>query len=137
MSHKGAKIAIAAVVLAAGTAFLAFAGMQKAQIYYLEVDAFLADSLHHNQRVRLCGTVAEEGLQTDRATLTTHFVLLGRQGRLNVEYKGLLPDMFRAGGDVVVEGKVDEGGTFHSTQVMTKCASKYRPADYPGAERPR
>jgi cytochrome c-type biogenesis protein CcmE len=137
MSRKHVKIAIAGTVLALATGFLAFAGMQKAQIYYMEVDAFLADSQHHNQRVRLCGTVAEEGLLTNRATLTTHFVLLGRQSRLNVLYKGLLPDMFRAGGDVVVEGKADEDGTFHSTQVMTKCASKYRPADYPGAERPR
>jgi cytochrome c-type biogenesis protein CcmE len=137
MSHKRVKIAIAAAALALGLGFLAFAGMRKAQIYYMEVDAFLADSQHHNQRVRLCGTVAEDGLLTNRATLTTHFVLLGRQGRLEVLYKGLLPDMFRTGGDVVVEGKADQDGTFHSTQIMTKCASKYRPADYPSAEPPR
>jgi cytochrome c-type biogenesis protein CcmE len=64
------------------------------------------------------------------------FQLLGRQGRVPVIYEGVVPEMFRAGADVVVEGRRDDAGTFRATQLMTKCASKYRPADYPAGCNP-
>jgi cytochrome c-type biogenesis protein CcmE len=125
------KIIIAAVVLSLGIGFLAYAGMRKAQVYYLEVDAYLADSQFHGQRVRLCGSVGQEGFETNRATMTVRFNLLGREGKIPVVYEGLAPEMFKAGADVVAEGRQDETGVFRATQLMTKCASKYRPADYP------
>ena len=37
------------------------------------------------------------------------------------------PDMFAPGRDVIVEGKLGEGGVITATQVMTSCASKYKP----------
>jgi len=37
------------------------------------------------------------------------------------------PDMFAPGRDVIVEGKLGAGGVITATQVMTSCASKYKP----------
>jgi len=37
------------------------------------------------------------------------------------------PDMFAAGRDVIVEGKLGAGGVITATQVLTSCASKYKP----------
>ena len=124
------KIVVAAVVLTASVGFLAYAGMRKAQVYYLEVDTYVADAQFAGQRVRLCGTVGQEGLNVNSAALTTRFNLLGRQGRVPVLYEGVLPDMFKAGADVVAEGRRDEAGVFRATSILTKCASKYKPADY-------
>jgi cytochrome c-type biogenesis protein CcmE len=128
MTHMHLKIAVAASVLILGVGFLAYAGMSSAQVYYLEVDPFLADAQFHGQRVRLCGTVGQDGLESDRAAMTLRFDLLGNEGKVAVVYHGITPEMFRAGAAVVAEGKVDAAGVFHATQIMTKCASKYQPA---------
>lgn len=37
------------------------------------------------------------------------------------------PDMFAPGRDVIVEGKLGAGGVITASQVMTSCASKYKP----------
>jgi len=37
------------------------------------------------------------------------------------------PDMFAPGRDVIVEGKLGAGSVITATQVMTSCASKYKP----------
>ena len=42
-----------------------------------------------------------------------------------VTYAGVLPDLFKPGGEVVVEGRLDAAGTFKADVLMTKCASKY------------
>ena len=100
------------------------------------VDTYLAEAQFAGQRVRLCGTVGQEGLEINSAELRTRFHLLGRQGRVPVLYEGVLPDMFKAGADIVAEGKCDEAGVFRATSIMTKCASKYRPADFQAAPEP-
>lgn len=45
-----------------------------------------------------------------------------------VSYRGLTPDTFTDGVDVVVEGRLDRDGTFAATTVLAKCASRYENA---------
>jgi cytochrome c-type biogenesis protein CcmE len=54
----------------------------------------------------------------------------GKQ-RVNVIYKGSVPDLFRTGRDVVVTGTQRPDGTFVTTpgSMITKCPSKYQAAD--------
>jgi cytochrome c-type biogenesis protein CcmE len=62
-----------------------------------------------------------------------HFVLRNMKGdaaaRVPVRYTGSVPDLFRAGREVVVEGTL-RGGTFVAKPgtLSTKCPSKYTPA---------
>jgi cytochrome c-type biogenesis protein CcmE len=45
-----------------------------------------------------------------------------------VEYQGVLPDLFREGQSVVVEGSLDPGGIMQAKQVLAKHDERYRPA---------
>ncbi len=45
-----------------------------------------------------------------------------------VVYRGIAPDTFTDGVDVVVEGRLAEDGTFHATTLLAKCASRYENA---------
>jgi cytochrome c-type biogenesis protein CcmE len=45
-----------------------------------------------------------------------------------VSYRGIAPDTFTDGVDVVVEGRMDQDGTFAATTVLAKCASRYENA---------
>ena len=45
-----------------------------------------------------------------------------------VVYRGIAPDTFTDGVDVVVEGRMGEDGTFRATTLLAKCASRYENA---------
>lgn len=45
-----------------------------------------------------------------------------------VFYRGIAPDTFTDGVDVVVEGRMGADGTFHATTLLAKCASRYENA---------
>jgi cytochrome c-type biogenesis protein CcmE len=45
-----------------------------------------------------------------------------------VVYRGIAPDTFTDGVDVVVEGRLAADGTFHATTLLAKCASRYENA---------
>jgi len=132
MNRTAIKLLIGGVILVGAVSYLAWAGMKEGwATYHLSVDAFLKDTQHHGQRVRLFGKVAEEGLASNPGRLSASFVLLGESGRVNVAYKGVVPDLFKAGAEVVVEGTLDKQGTFQSDVLMTKCASKYDSKEHP------
>ena len=125
MTHLKLKISLAAIIFSAAVAYLAFAGAQKGWVYTLGVDQFIQNSEQQTQRVRLCGIVADQPLEIHKAQLTAKFALKGQQAELPVSYKGVIPDMFKAGCEVIIEGKRDSAGVFQADLLMTKCASKY------------
>ena len=45
-----------------------------------------------------------------------------------VAYRGLPPDTFTDGVDVVLEGRLQRDGTFRATTVLAKCGSRYESA---------
>jgi cytochrome c-type biogenesis protein CcmE len=133
MTHLKLKLAVAGIVFASAIGFLAFAGAQKGWVYTMGVDQYLQSPDQQKQRVRLCGTVAPDNIEVQKALLTAKFSLKGEHELIPVAYKGVVPDMFKAGCEVVIEGKRDPAGTFQADLMMTKCASKYdeMPNDHP------
>jgi len=60
---------------------------------------------------------------------------------IRVRYRGIAPDTFADGVDVIVEGRLGADGTFRATTLLAKCASRYEnaPEKYrnaPGYQRP-
>ena len=43
-----------------------------------------------------------------------------------VDYRGALPDIFRPGIQVVVEGRFQRDGVFHADQLLAKCPSRFQ-----------
>jgi cytochrome c-type biogenesis protein CcmE len=128
------KLLVAGVILIGAFGYLAFAGMQKGWVYFVSVDQYAADPQYHNQRVRLHGKVAADGFDASKSLLTAKFNLSGGGKSLPVVYRGVIPDMFEAGRDVVIEGRRDAAGVFQADVLMTKCASKYEAGSPHGKE---
>jgi cytochrome c-type biogenesis protein CcmE len=129
MTHVRLKLIVAGVAIAVAVTFLTVAGIRDGWVYYLPVDEFVAGEAYHGERVRLHGTVAAEGLEMSSSMLVATFDLVGQQHRLRVQYEGVIPDMFQADREVVVEGRLDETGVFRADTLLTKCASKYEAGD--------
>ncbi|MFG0251924.1 MAG: cytochrome c maturation protein CcmE [Phycisphaerales bacterium JB038] len=138
MNHVRIKLAIALLILLGAVVLLARAATSGGYVYMMPVDEFVASEAAQTKRVRLNGVVCEENVDVSGALGVANFDLLGDTGRLPVSYTGVVPDMFKPGNEVIVEGKLDIEGTFQADTLMTKCASKYvaseetdQPADHP------
>lgn len=132
MQHRRMKLIIASVAMTVAVGYLAVAGFQEGWMYYVHVDEFLADDDHHDQRVRLYGRVAEVGVESHPGLLTASFDLLGTTQRMAVVYRGLIPDTFKPGCELVLEGRLGDDGVFEADVMMTKCASKYQAEEHAG-----
>jgi cytochrome c-type biogenesis protein CcmE len=83
----------------------------------------------HTGRVSLVGVVVGQ-TTGDAHAGGLHFLIRDRHGMTSVPvaYKGSVPDLFKTGREVVVDGKL-RNGTFVAVPntLVTKCPSKYAP----------
>ncbi len=78
---------------------------------------------------RVGGLVREGSVVRDAQSLTIRFVVTDRARDLDVEYTGLLPDLFREGQGVVAQGKLGPDGRFVASQVLAKHDENYMPPE--------
>ena len=81
---------------------------------------------HPEQSFRLGGMV-KQGSVVHLQGLKVIFVLTDFKNEVTVEYTGLLPDLFREGQGVVVQGKLSSKGKFMAQEVLAKHDENYRP----------
>jgi cytochrome c-type biogenesis protein CcmE len=117
-----------AAVLAVFILYTSVAGAGTPQLQPSELAA------HSRGDVTLVGRVVGTPNGDAHAAGGLHFVLKDAKGRNNaarvpVSYTGTVPDLFRVGREVVVEGML-QSGTFVAKPgtLSTKCPSKYAPA---------
>jgi cytochrome c-type biogenesis protein CcmE len=53
------------------------------------------------------------------------FEIKDEKAAIAVDYKGVVPDSFKPGREVVIEGTYAGDGRFKAITIMPKCASKY------------
>ena len=123
----GIKLAIAGVIVAGVTGYMAYLGAAATWQYYVTVDECLtnASSLGRD-RIRVNGKVVSQSLQVAADRTQATFQLAGTAGRLHVTCQGPLPDNLKEDIHVVVEGRLNESGALQGDRVMTRCASKYQ-----------
>ena len=122
---KYRPIIISAVILLV-IGYLIYTGLRDTMVFYLTVSEVMAkspDDLTDTQKVG--GIVTAGSVQWDPKMLKLSFKLEDQQANLVVNYSGVVPDSFKPGTEVIVEGKYRGDGSFWATTIMPKCASKY------------
>lgn len=121
--------ALALVLFLAGFGTLLMTGLKQNSIYFLNVSEALAMPAEEIQRIRLFGTVAGDGLVFDPQHMGVQFLLADSEDptkRIPVRYRGVVPDLFEPGAEVILEGGyLVSDGLFQAKTLMTKCPSKY------------
>jgi cytochrome c-type biogenesis protein CcmE len=127
---KGVQIALAALSVFAGvvTVLTLGASGEGTFRYYADVGQFAAaPSSETSQAVRVHGFVTAGSIAKDLPAGHVDFTVQDKtkEHTLAVRYLGIdVPDMFKDGAEVVVEGRY-ESGRFLAERVMAKCPSKY------------
>jgi cytochrome c-type biogenesis protein CcmE len=132
------RFIVGAALIAAAVSYLVWAGIRSSSMYYLEIDEFVArQGGLVGETLRVKGWVRQGTMQWDARTNDLVFQLAPKDGSggavVPVSYRGVLPDMFAEGREVVVEARWQDGA-LHARQIMTSCPSKYEPADATQAE---
>jgi cytochrome c-type biogenesis protein CcmE len=85
---------------------------------------------------RLGGLVEAGTLKKRGDDLSIAFTITDLKDKMPVEYKGLLPDLFREGQGVVATGSLDARGVFIATEMLAKHDEKYMPPEVARALKP-
>jgi len=101
-------------------------GVGENELPYVTIDELSEDySNKPGKRFRIGGVVYQGSVIVDeKDPLLTNFILEQEKKFMKVSYHQILPDMFKDGSEVIVEGIFD-GEVFFADNLMTKCASKY------------
>lgn len=126
MGRKGKQIAFGLIVIGAGIVALAAVSFQQNLVYYLTVSEFLdRQGELPDQGYRVDGKVVKGSVVRADEGMGVTFAITDGDRQMPVAYARELPDTFKEGGEVVLEGTVEEDGIFHAQTLLAKCPSKY------------
>lgn len=81
------------------------------------------------QRIRVGGMVVDGSVKRDEKTLKVTFDLNDIGPAIQVEYEGILPDLFREGQGIVAQGTLIEPTKLKATEVLAKHDENYMPPE--------
>ena len=139
------RLAIGIVLVGVALSYLVYAGTKDNLVYYYEVDEVQAAAASTDGMIRVSGDVVEGSIVKDEETREIRFAIRaaksddgeapsGAGESIPVVYAGTVPDIFREGIQVVVEGTMGSDGTFEAETLLAKCPSKYQEAGQLSAE---
>ncbi len=108
--------------------YLVYANTRADAVYYLTVSELKSCTTCASQSVRVAGVVQAGSIVSDDPKQQISFVIADSGNRLPVVYSGIVPDIFRPGITVVVEGHYTGQGSFQAQTLLAKCPSKFQVA---------
>lgn len=82
------------------------------------------------ENLRAGGMVQDGSVLRSESDLGVTFVLTDHKGAdFTVRYTGILPDLFREGQGILVEGQLNQAGVFEATEVLAKHDENYMPPE--------
>ena len=125
MKPKFKPILISLVVVSV-ISYLIYTGVRDTMTYFLTVSEVLAQpSENQDQTLRVGGNVSPGSVKWDPKNLRLLFTIQDEKASIAVDYQGVVPDSFKPGGEIIIEGTYTGDGKFKATTLMPKCAYKY------------
>lgn len=117
----------AGIILLAIAIGLILSAMNDGISFFKTPTELLSQKLDVTKRIRIGGLVIERSLKKDGNLFK--FQVTDNQSELNVEYNGLVPDLFKEGQGVVIEGYLNQNKTFVADVLLAKHDENYMPKE--------
>ncbi len=114
------------VGLAIGIATFAF---KRNITLYLSPTEVALGKAPENRSFRIGGLVVNNSLVRIEDSLDLSFTLTDNAENINIEFSGILPDLFREGQGIIAMGKLNPQGIFVAEEVLAKHDEKYMPRE--------
>lgn len=119
-------IIITILVSLAVAAALAFYALREDVMYFHSPSDVIARQTPAGETFRLGGMVAKGSVEKLPDQIT-RFTVTDMQNEIRAEYRGVLPDLFREGQGVVMDGALDDNNVFIASRVLAKHDENYMP----------
>ncbi len=126
------KFLIGGAVILGSAGWLMASSIANTGVYYLTptelAQKVTADPTLYETGIKVGARVVPGTIVRDPGGKSMVFTVTDGAKSYPVSYRGLAPDTFTDGVDVVVEGRLARDGTLRATTVLAKCASRYENA---------
>jgi cytochrome c-type biogenesis protein CcmE len=124
------RILLTVLVSVSAVSGLLWASLGEGAEFYKHVDEARAGQERLlGKRVRVHGHVVPGTVVHQAGTLDYRFTLESKAPReaatMQVAFRGIVPDLFKDGAEVIAAGVLEDGGALRSDRIETKCPSKY------------
>ncbi len=127
MSRGKFKFILAIGVIVLALTYLVYGGVKDTMVYYFTVGELIqrVPSVYKD-KVRVSGTVVPGSIKKGIDGSLDFKITDGKQA-IDVQYRGIVPDIFRDNVEAVVEGLYTPQNVFQAKVLLAKCPTKYDP----------
>ncbi len=128
--HKKFAIIISAAIGISVAALFVLDAFQSNLVFFHSPSDIHAGKAPLEKTIRLGGMVKKGSVSKSEDGLAVAFTVTDGAREINVNYKGILPDLFREGQGVVTQGKLASlDATFMADEVLAKHDENYMPPE--------
>jgi cytochrome c-type biogenesis protein CcmE len=132
MTKRNRRLLLISVILgvAAVSAGLVLTALSSTVAYFYTPSDLQKMDHSPSAMIRLGGLVETGSVRFDEGDKTAvNFVIRDEIAKTAVTYRGVLPDLFREGQGVIVQGKIDPAGRVIASEVLAKHDENYMPKE--------
>lgn len=118
---------VMAICISTAIGLILYALRQNISLYYTPTELLKQPKKRQEAQLRLGGYVAKHSVHFQKHSLLVNFVVTDYHHRIRVLYRGVLPNLFREGQGIVVQGKLNAQDELVATQVLAKHDAIYHP----------
>ena len=98
-------------------------------LYYVTPSEAIENIEDDQSKFRVGGLVEVGSFKRSEGSLKARFILTDGFESIEVNYTGILPDLFREGQGIIVTGRFDKMKVFIASEVLAKHDENYMPPD--------
>ncbi len=129
---KRKKFLIGGLIVFLAIGYLGYMGFQGSATYYYTASEIIEQGNSiYGENVRVNGQIVPGSVEQESAGRILRFTIIDVDGEesIPVVYQGVVPDTFKVGNEVVIEGQLNSDGIFQANTILVKCPSKYVPEE--------
>ena len=120
---------LAGLALLGAATWLTLSALQDNLVFFYSPTDIYTKGVTAGRLVRLGGLVEAGSIKRESDGRTIDFSVTDGKRSIPVSYEGDLPDLFREGQGVVVEGRLQAEGNFSASTVLAKHDGRYMPPE--------
>lgn len=121
-------ILVGIAILASAVGLILYALQNNVSLYFTPTQVYNKEA-PQGRNFRIGGLVVDGSVKRETDGLTLHFDVTDTSNTMRVNYKGILPDLFKEGKGVVVHGRLEADNTFQADEVLAKHDENYNAAE--------
>lgn len=127
--HQRLILILIAVAALIGAAAIAAKALQEEASYFYTPATLKEASVSPGDAIRLGGMVQQGSISRSEDGATVRFTVLDRNASIDVQYRGITPDLFVEGSGVVADGRIGPDGIFIADSLLARHDENYIPRE--------